>query len=81
LACLAQVLFALNERYLINEKGALQEAETFPLTIPNLMNDVGIIWQLIGEKRFAAGLARLRKIDQELKALTGPSGPARSSRQ
>jgi len=37
LACAAQVLFALNGRYLINEKGALAEAATFPLTIPNLM--------------------------------------------
>jgi hypothetical protein len=36
LACLAQVLFALNERYLINEKGALQEAATFSITIPRL---------------------------------------------
>src|SRR5262249_28110748 len=31
LACVAQVLFALNARYLINEKAALHEAAGFPL--------------------------------------------------
>jgi hypothetical protein len=30
-ACLAQVLFALNERYLMNEKGAIAEADGFPV--------------------------------------------------
>ncbi|WP_245444253.1 hypothetical protein [Bradyrhizobium sp. Y36] len=33
----ARVLFALNDRYLINEKGALQEAALLPLTIPHLV--------------------------------------------
>src|SRR5262249_23187504 len=36
LACTAQALFALNTRYLINEKGALREAAHFPLTIPEI---------------------------------------------
>jgi len=30
-ACLVQVLYALNERFFINEKGALTEAEAFPI--------------------------------------------------
>lgn len=30
-ACLVQVLYAFNERFFVNEKGALAEAETFPL--------------------------------------------------
>jgi predicted nucleotidyltransferase len=30
-ACLVQVLFALNERYFINEKGAIKAIESFPL--------------------------------------------------
>ena len=30
-ACLVQVLFALNERYFVNEKGSLRAADSFPL--------------------------------------------------
>ena len=68
LACIAQVLFALNERHLINEKRALSEAAVFPLTIPALMPRVAEIWRLIGGKQFEPALAALREIDQ--KALT-----------
>jgi len=68
-ACLAQVLFALNARYLINEKGALQEAAGFALTIPSLMPRVGETWRLIGESRFATGLTILREIDRDVHAL------------
>jgi hypothetical protein len=70
LACLAQVLFALNGRYLINEKGALQEAAGFALTIPALMPRVGETWRLIGESRFGAAVAGLRELDRAAKALT-----------
>jgi hypothetical protein len=75
LACLAQVLFALNERYLINEKGALQEAATFPLTIPQLTPRIAEIWRLIGETRFSPALASLCEIETALKALTKPPLP------
>jgi predicted nucleotidyltransferase len=34
-ACLVQVLFALNQRYCINEKGALRLTSTFPLCPPD----------------------------------------------
>ncbi|HLZ01914.1 MAG TPA: nucleotidyltransferase domain-containing protein [Bradyrhizobium sp.] len=70
LACLAQVLFALNERYLINEKGALQEAATFPRTIPKLPARVDAIWRAIGETEVAAALASMRTIERDLKALS-----------
>src|SRR5262249_7662312 len=69
LACLAQTLFALNERYLINEKGALQEAAELPLTIPSLMTRVAKIWQFIGDADLRPALATLREIDLELGAL------------
>src|SRR4051812_41936674 len=49
LACVAQVLFALNARYLINEKGALEEAESFPLTLAGLSRRVASIWQHVGD--------------------------------
>ncbi|MBH5397571.1 nucleotidyltransferase domain-containing protein [Bradyrhizobium sp. CNPSo 4010] len=76
LACLAQVLFALNKRYLINEKGALQEAAGLPLTIPHLVEQADEIWQLVGDDGFARACTMLRQIDRQLKALTRPDGTA-----
>jgi nucleotidyltransferase-like protein len=70
LACVTQVLFALNQRYLINEKGALREAAAFPLTIPDLALRSADVWDLIANNEFEPALAILRTIDQELKALT-----------
>jgi len=70
LACTAQVLFALNERYLINEKGALQEAAQFPLTIPGVESRIADIWRLIGSKELRAALAGLRAIERDMKQLT-----------
>jgi hypothetical protein len=72
LTCVAQVLFALNARYLINEKGALREAEGFPLTLTNLTGRVADIWRHIGDKAFEPALALLREIEQELTALAEP---------
>jgi predicted nucleotidyltransferase len=69
LACIGQVLFALNERYLINEKAALQEAAGLPLTIPDLALRSADVWELIGNGEPGPALAILRTIDQELKAL------------
>ncbi len=70
LACAAQVLFALNERYLINEKGALQEASTLPLTISDIAKRAGDIWRLIGSAELRAALAGLRAIERDVKQLT-----------
>ena len=69
LACLGQVLFALNGRYLINEKGALPEAATFPRTVPDLLARIDGVWRAIGDKTFETALASLRDIEQELKTL------------
>ncbi|MCA1540386.1 nucleotidyltransferase domain-containing protein [Bradyrhizobium sp. NBAIM32] len=76
LACVAQVLFALNERYLINEKGALQEAAGLPLTIPHLVEQADEIWRLVADGGFAQACAILRQVDRELKALAHPGGTA-----
>ncbi|MCA1548109.1 nucleotidyltransferase domain-containing protein [Bradyrhizobium sp. BRP19] len=76
LACVAQVLFALNERYLINEKGALQEAAGLPLTIPHLVEQADEIWRLVADGGFAQACAVLRQVDRELKALAHPGGTA-----
>ena len=88
LACIAQVLFALNERYLINEKGALQEAAGLPLTLPDFAGRPTEVWRRIGQGNLARACALMRQIDQDLKVLTQaalavsvPSDPARSSRR
>ncbi|WP_315772917.1 MULTISPECIES: nucleotidyltransferase domain-containing protein [unclassified Bradyrhizobium] len=67
LACLAQVLFAVNGRYLINEKGALKEAATFGLALGGLAARVELIWQSIGNGEFGAALRSLREVEAELK--------------
>lgn len=72
LACSAQVLFALNERYLINEKGALQEAAGLPLTIPDIAKRTDEVWRLIGIGELRAALADLRAIERDVKRLTNP---------
>ena len=68
------VLFALNERYLINEKGALQEAACLPLTIPDIAKRAADIWRLIGSAELRAALAGLRGIERDVKQLTSPRG-------
>ena len=69
LACAGQILFAVNECYLINEKGAMEQAATFPLTVPNLMERVASIWRQLGNSEFKPAFELLRGIAQELSAL------------
>ncbi|WGD50387.1 nucleotidyltransferase domain-containing protein [Bradyrhizobium sp. CB1650] len=69
LSCVAQVLFALNGEYLINEKAALQQATEFPLTIPDLMEQTSAIWRRIGNHAFGTALSNLRGIERALAAL------------
>ena len=66
LACAAQVLFAVNRRYLINEKGALAGAARLPLTVDNLAERVKSVWQAIGLRAFDASLTELGSIEREL---------------
>jgi hypothetical protein len=70
LACAAQMLFALNECYLINEKGALQEAAHLPRTIPDIAGRANEIWRLIGNGELRAALVGLRAIAGDVKRLT-----------
>lgn len=62
LSSLAQVLFALNGRYLINEKGALDEAATLPATVPGLERDVRDVWHRIGGGDLEGALERLEAL-------------------
>jgi hypothetical protein len=66
LCCVAQVLFATNRRYLINEKGAVEAAARLPLTIDNFSERAGNVWQAIGNRAFAAALGELGSMEREL---------------
>ena len=70
LSCVAQVLFALNRRYFVNEKGALEEAAGFPVTLPGLAERASFVWGAIGRGAFGNALDALRAIEQELRAQT-----------
>jgi hypothetical protein len=70
LACVAQVLFALTRRYLINEKGAIEAAARLPLTIPDLSERAASVWRDLGQRAFDAALTELKSIDRELARLT-----------
>ena len=69
-ACAAQVLFALNRRYLINEKGAVAAAAQLPLIVDNLAERASSVWRAIGLRAFDAALVELRSIEHELARLT-----------
>ena len=69
LACAAQVLFAVNRRYVINEKGALAAAARLPLTVANLAERVKSVWQAIGLCAFDVALTELGLIAHELAGL------------
>jgi hypothetical protein len=69
LCCIGQVLFALNRRYLINEKGGLAEAAKFSYTVRGLLDRAGHVWAAIGRSEFAVALSDLRALDAELRVL------------
>ena len=66
LCCLAQVLFALNRRYLINEKGALAEAASFEITIADLEHAVAQIWLAIGTRELREATRSLHELARAL---------------
>ena len=70
LSCVVQVLFALNRRYFVNEKGALEEAAGFPITIAGLTERASFVWRAIGGRTFGQALDALRAIEQELRVVT-----------
>jgi predicted nucleotidyltransferase len=70
LACAAQVLFAVNRRYLINEKGAIAAAARLPRTVGNLVERVQSLWRSVGLCAFDAALAELESIEREIARLT-----------
>jgi hypothetical protein len=75
LCCTAQVLFALNGRYLINEKGAVPEAATYPITIEGLAETQARIWKDIGDGDYESALGLLRVLSSSLNAILQRAGP------
>lgn len=66
LCCVAQTLFAANARYLINEKAALSEAETFRFTIPGAVRTASDIWAAVGHADFGSAFRHLRRMAADL---------------
>jgi predicted nucleotidyltransferase len=70
-ACLVQVLFALNERYFVNEKGSVKAADSFELC-PSGFEDV--VEDVLGETgclppRLEKSIERLAMLVDEVRAL------------
>lgn len=70
-ACLIQSLFALNGHYLMNEKGAVQLASAFPITIPNLQQRIEAAFASLDADPAALdhAIETLAEIEQECAAL------------
>lgn len=70
-ACMLQVLFALNEQYWLNEKGALRSANTFPLRPELLRERVEAAFALLSADGQSIGqaLALLEEVNQEITGL------------
>lgn len=66
-ACLTQTLFALNERYCMNEKGATLAAAGFPICPPGWLEQVHLA--LAGPEPPMERLARLRRLHTAVVAL------------
>jgi hypothetical protein len=66
LCCIAQALFAINRRYLINEKGALWEASAFDVTIVDLEERAARVWAAVGRGALTEAIAELRDLAEEL---------------
>lgn len=77
-ACAVQVLFALNERYCLNEKGALQEVAAFPLVPLEFVRTVTEVLAAPGARppALAASIAQLRGALASVRALCVDAGSA-----
>jgi predicted nucleotidyltransferase len=67
-ACMNQVLFALNEEYLLNEKGAVAVANSFALCPQNYQQRVESVFTLLSvdAESIVSAIAILDQLEQEL---------------
>ncbi len=72
IACLTQVLFALNERYFINEKGSIQTADSFAIGPSGFSEKVREIMGNTGKNadELFANIRKLELLIEEVKKLT-----------
>lgn len=79
-ACLVQALFALNEQYFVNEKGSVQDVESFPLrpagfaaTISDALGQLGT-----SAEQMQASIRRMEELVGAVQALCAeaPSNPS-----
>lgn len=69
LACAAQVICAINGRYVMNEKGALALAGGLPLTPPDLGARIDALWDRFAERDHAGAIERLVMIERDVAGL------------
>ena len=65
-ACMNQVLFALNQEYLLNEKGAVAIANSFAFSPQNYQQRVESAFALLTTKSLADAIAILEEIELDL---------------
>lgn len=77
-SCLIQTLFALNDCYWMNEKGAVALASAFPLTPPRLAERINASFQKLAPSRDALTLAiaELAQLGAETAELLAQVSPA-----
>ncbi|MEO8607868.1 MAG: nucleotidyltransferase domain-containing protein [Chloroflexota bacterium] len=70
-ACLVQVIFALNERYCINEKGALKLAASFPICPPDFEAAIANVLANLGNTphNLSESLDRLAHLMEQVRIL------------
>lgn len=71
--CLVQVIYALNERYFVNEKGAVAETRAFSICPPGFADDVTDVLGQPGKDAVALGvsLARVQGLVDKVQQLAG----------
>lgn len=71
-ACLVQTLFALNERYVINEKGSVEAAGSLPVSPPDFAGTIGSVLAHPGERpdQLQVSIERSEKLLEAVKALS-----------
>ncbi len=76
-ACLVQTLFALNERYIINEKGSVEAADSLPLRPANFKETVNCVLARPGERpeELESSVERLENLLVDVEELC--AGPLR----
>lgn len=70
-ACLVQTLFALNERYVINEKGSVEVAGSLPVSPPDFADIIGSVLACPGEHpdRLQGSVRRLESLLEAVETL------------